>query len=100
MLQRPHALPRRTRDAGFTLVEALIALLVLAFGMLAVAGLQTTLAHNADVARQRTEATRLAQARVEALRAYQQVGAASGAASYADIVGGSDTPETTTNTVY
>ncbi len=100
MRHRPPALPRRARSTGFTLVEALISLLVLAFGMLAVVGLQTTLAHNADVARQRTEATRLAQARIEALRAYQQVGAASGAAGYADIVGGSDTPETMTNTVY
>ena len=100
MQHRPHALPRRLRAAGFTLVEALIALLVFAFGMLAIGGLTTTLAHNADVARQRTEATRLAQARLEALRAYQQVGAASGSASYADIVGGSDTPQTSTNTVY
>ena len=75
-------------------------MLVLAFGLLAVAGLQTTLAHSSDVAKQRTEATRLAQAKIEELRAYQQLAAAPGVVSYADIVGSSDTPATTTNTTF
>jgi type IV pilus modification protein PilV len=88
------------RQAGFTLIEALIAMLVLAFGLLAVAGLQTTLAHNSDVAKQRTEATRLAQAKIEELRGYQQLPAASGIPAYADIVGSNDTPATTTNTSF
>src|SRR5438093_2529904 len=47
--------------AGFTLIEALIGLLVLAFGMLAIAAFQTSLTRSGDVSKQRTEATRLAQ---------------------------------------
>jgi len=77
------------RQAGFTLIEALIAMLVLAFGMLAVAGLQTALAHNSDVAKQRTEATRLAQAKIEELRSFEQVASAVGKYSYTEnVVGG------------
>ncbi|HEY2929581.1 type IV pilus modification protein PilV [Piscinibacter sp.] len=67
----------RSKARGFTLVEALIALLVLAFGMLAVAGFQTTLSRNSDLAKQRTEAMRLAQQKMESLRAYAQVATSS-----------------------
>lgn len=55
---------------GFVLIEALVAMLVLSFGMLAVAGFQTTLSLNSDVAKQRTEATRLAQQKLEQLRTF------------------------------
>lgn len=58
------------RQSGFTLVEAMIALLVMTFGLLAFAGVQTTLRSNADISKQRTEAVRLAQQRIENLRAY------------------------------
>lgn len=56
------------RQSGFTLIEALIALLVMAFGMMALAGMQTSFSRNADLAKQRTEAMRLAQQRIEGLR--------------------------------
>ena len=55
---------------GFALIEALVAMMVVSFGMLAVAGFQTTLSLNADVAKQRTEATRLAQEKMEQLRTF------------------------------
>lgn len=55
---------------GFALLEALVAMLVLSFGMLSVAGFQTTLSLNSDVAKQRTEATRLAQQKIEQLRTF------------------------------
>lgn len=55
---------------GFALIEALVAMMVISFGMLAVAGFQTTLSLNADVAKQRTEATRLAQEKMEQLRTF------------------------------
>lgn len=58
------------RQRGFTLVEALVALVVMAFGMLALAGMQLSLSRNADVAKQRTEAMRLAQERVERMRSF------------------------------
>lgn len=63
----------RRRSLGFSIVEALVALLVLSFGMLAIAGFQVTLSRNSDLAKQRTEATRLAQQKMESLRAYGQV---------------------------
>lgn len=69
-------------QGGFTLVEALVALLVLAFGLLAVASFQVTLNRNADVARQRAEAVRIAQKDMEALRAFTQKAAAGGVTSY------------------
>ena len=66
--------PRRRSNArGFTILEALIALLVLSFGMLAIAGFQATLSRSSDLAKQRTEAMRLAQQKMETLRAYGQV---------------------------
>lgn len=59
-----------TQARGATLIEALVALLVMCFGMLALMGVITTLRHSGDVARQRSEAMRLAQADMAALRAY------------------------------
>jgi Tfp pilus assembly protein PilV len=63
-----HSSQRTTR--GVSLVEALVALAVMAFGMLGVVGIQSTLRTNADLSRQRAEAVRLAQAEVERLRNY------------------------------
>ncbi|MBA3597804.1 MAG: prepilin-type N-terminal cleavage/methylation domain-containing protein [Methylibium sp.] len=58
------------KERGFTLIEAMIALLIIAFGLLALAGMQIMLSRNADVAKQRTEAMRLAQERMEVMRSY------------------------------
>jgi type II secretory pathway pseudopilin PulG len=60
---------------GTTLLEALIAFLVLSLGMLAAARVQTQLRTNADLTRERTAAVRLAQRDIEQLRA----------SAYADI---------------
>ena len=73
------------RQCGATLVESLIAFLVLSLGMVGIARLQSQLRLNADIARQRTEAVRLAQQDIETLRAFAAVGAASGVRSYADL---------------
>jgi type IV pilus modification protein PilV len=62
-----------TRQRGFTLLEALIALLVVAFGLLAVAGFQITMSRNSDVAKQRSEAVRLGQQKLEELRSFETV---------------------------
>jgi len=58
---------------GVSLVEAMVALAVMAFGMLAVVGVQSTLRLNAEVAKQRTEATRIAQETIEARRAFTTI---------------------------
>lgn len=67
-----HRAPLRRASGGFTLVEALIAMLVLAFGMLAIAGFQANLSRGSDVAKQRSEATRIAQRQMDRLRAFGQ----------------------------
>ena len=81
----PLATHARRRQRGTTLLEALIAFLVLTLGMLTVARVQTHLRLNADVARQRSEAVRLAQEDLESLRAYAVLAAASGVRSYEGI---------------
>lgn len=83
---------RRRGQAGFTLIEALIALLVMAFGMLALAGMQTTFSRNGDLAKQRTEAMRLAQQRLEGLRTIIND------AAWTALAGGTDS--VTTNATY
>jgi Tfp pilus assembly protein PilV len=62
------AIQRRQR--GISLVEALVAMLVMSFGMLAIVGLQATMRQNADIAKQRSEAVRIAQVEVERWRGF------------------------------
>ena len=93
-----HRLSRRRAEAGFTLIEALIALLVVSFGMLAIAGMQTTLARNSDVAKQRTEAVRSAQVKMEELRAFDSIVSGQGTWNYAtNVVSGADSAFTPPN---
>jgi len=76
------------RPRGVSLVEALVALAVMTFGMMAYVGVQSTLRFNADVAKQRTEATRIAQEAIEVWRGYVAVEADAAVVDYADIVDG------------
>jgi len=95
------------RSSGFTLLEALIALLVLSFGMLCVGLFQARLASGSDIAKQRSEATRFAQQKMECLRSFSQIASAAAASenclgalaasSWADTRSGSDTPNSETN---
>ncbi len=71
---------------GTSLVEAVVAMAVMAFGMLAVVGVQSTLRLNADVAKQRSEAVRIAQEAMEAARGFGVIEApATDRRAYADI---------------
>ena len=81
---------------GTTLVEALIAFLVLSLGMLAAARTQTHMRLGADVARQRSEAVRLAQEDIEALRGFTVLAAAPGARSFEAIASASRTVDSST----
>lgn len=58
------------RQAGVTLVEVMVTLLIVSLGMLAVVGLQLRIGKSADLGKQRSEATRLAQQKLEQLRTY------------------------------
>lgn len=60
---------RFSKQAGFTLMEVLIAILVLAFGLLGYAFLQTMTLRFAQSANQRTQATNLANAMFDQMRA-------------------------------
>jgi Tfp pilus assembly protein PilV len=92
----------RAAARGVSLVEAIVAMAVMAFGMLAIVGLQSTLRLNSDVAKQRSEAVRIAQEAIEQWRAYTTMAAVAGETAYDDI----DTTATanvvgyTTNTAY
>ncbi len=91
----------RRRQSGFSIIEALIAGLVLSFGSLALVGTQVALSRNADVAKQRTEATRHAQDKMEELRSFGSMVAVTGIPSFETMVA-SVTPDTLTdiNTTY
>ncbi|MCO5124470.1 MAG: hypothetical protein M9915_12095 [Rhizobacter sp.] len=84
---RTHSRPLRCRqtERGFALLETLIAALVVAASVLALIWLQGALRYNADIARQRTEAARIAQAEIERLRSFAAVDAAPGRLSWGDI---------------
>lgn len=59
---------RPPRHAGMSLIEALVALAMMAFGTVSVLGLQSSLRLQADLARQHSEALRIGQAEIESLR--------------------------------
>lgn len=81
------------RQGGFTLVEMLVAFLVLTLGLLAVIRLQPELRQHAELARQRSEATRLAQQDIERLRGFVQIGIAGSTPAYDAIVAAAYTVE-------
>ena len=71
-------LPPRRRIQGVSLVEALVALAVMSIGMLALVGVQSTMRLNSDLAKQRTEATRIASEEIERLRSFTSMAAVNG----------------------
>lgn len=76
----------RRRAAGVSLIEALVALAVVAFGMLGVVGMQSTMRAGADISRQRSEAVRIAQEELERLRNYSVLASAPGVFAFEDII--------------
>ncbi len=58
----------RRQARGVSLIEAMVALAVMAFGTLSVLGVQGTLRLNADIAQQRSQALRIAQLEIEEVR--------------------------------
>ena len=81
----------RTRHSqrGTTLLEGLVAFLVLSLGMLSVVRVQSQMRLNTDVARQRSEAVRIAQEDIEKLRAFSVIGVHAGASAFASVTSAS-----------
>lgn len=89
---------RRGRSGGFTLVEAVLAMLLVSLAALTLGATFMKLSRSEDLAKQQGEATRLANERIEALRAYTQIAAASGVNSWNALATGTD--QVTTNAEY
>ena len=81
------------RMIGTTLIEAMISMLILTGGMLAIARLQGEIAASNTLAKQRTEAGILAQDLIEQYRNFGRVEATAGYTDYASIGSGSDAVE-------
>jgi len=82
------ATSQRTRQRGVSLVESLVAFVVLALGTAAAAHLQGQLRLAGDVARERSEAIRVGQAASEEMRSFAALDGAPGQRSFTDIVSG------------
>jgi Tfp pilus assembly protein PilV len=65
---RPRAAETRTAEAGFTLVEALCAIVILVFGLMAITNLMLVAASSNTVANQSTAATAAAAQQIEILK--------------------------------
>jgi Tfp pilus assembly protein PilV len=107
MQRRPPASTRsaiRSGQRGATLLEALVAFVVLMLSVAAVVRVQGQLRLGSDIARQRSEAVRLGQEDLESLRGYAVMAASAGARSYAAIASASTTIDGAagyvTNTAY
>jgi Tfp pilus assembly protein PilV len=83
----------RDPQRGVALLEALIAFLVLALGMLALVQVPKQLRLRAEIARQQADAVRLAQSEIEALRAFAVMADATGLRSFDAIAAGSTNVE-------
>lgn len=81
-----------SRQRGMSLIEALVAMGVMAFGMLAVVGLQVTLRTNGDVSKQRAEAVRIAQQSIEDWRAFVTYEATPGLVDYEELISDGPSP--------
>ena len=82
----------RQHERGVSLIEALVALAVMSFGMLGVVGMQASLRFNADASKQRSEAVRLAQEEIERWRNFSVLPTTPGMAAFEDIAGGAAAP--------
>lgn len=93
--------PPPARQHGVTLIEALVALMVMSFGMVALVGLMSNLRHGADIAKQRGEAMRIAQAEQAQMRAFsvleKQAGDPANAVEFVNVVTTEATPRNPAN---
>ena len=81
--------PRRP-VGGFSLLEALIGLVIMAFSLLTLVSVNLKLMRSEDVARQRGEAATLAQERIEQMRDYTQIASSANRLAWNDLASGND----------
>lgn len=89
------------KQTGQTLVEVLVTVLIIAFGVIALVRFQNYLSYENSLTQQRADATTIAQSRIETLRDYQVLNDTTGYTSYESIASGtaSVTGTSTTYTV-
>lgn len=83
------------QQRGIALIEAMVALLIVSFGALGLVGMHLFLNRNADVAKQRSEAVRLAQADMENMRVYRTMGPSSAPLYWTNVIQAASTPVST-----
>ena len=83
----PRELNERRPEGGFTLVEVMIAVLLTAIAVTGIVGLHTAESRSGRYARHQTEATELASAKMEVLRATLGTSLASGSETGLDALG-------------
>lgn len=86
-MQRSIEIERRDGEAGFTLIETLVAIVVLVFGLIAVTNLLLVGATNNSVANQGTAATAVATQQMETLKAQRFASLVPGGDLDADAAG-------------
>jgi Tfp pilus assembly protein PilV len=74
--------PHIKRQSGSVLLEALIAAAITGFGLLSLGKLQSTLIQNTGFNREQSIAMKLAESKIEELRAYETIATTSGKVSY------------------
>lgn len=87
---RPKSVPTRAAQRGFSLIEVLIAMLVIGFGLLGLAMMQTLSVRYAQSANYRTQATNLGDDLLDQIRGNRVLSARFAAinkASFADVTG-------------
>ncbi len=90
------------RQSGFTLIEALIAMVILAFGLIAITNLMLVAATSNTVANQSTAAASIASQQLEQLKAltWGDAGLTAGGSVTADTAYASDTPMPGVGTIH
>lgn len=88
----------RRSTAGFALIDAMIAILIVGAGLLVLAATEMKLARSADVAKQQGEAAKLAQQKLEDLRSFTAISSGAGVYAWNDLASGNDS--VTTNVQY
>ncbi|SDZ91920.1 hypothetical protein [Acidovorax soli] len=75
-----------TQQRGIALIEAMVALLIVSLGALGLIGMHLFLNRNADVAKQRSEAAKLAQGEMENMRVYRTATPSSDALFWTNVI--------------